>query len=125
VAGDGGRPPRRLPQSLGPDPDTRRLLGRRRGGRCGRHRPRRSRQRRGRLHPHAGGLLRPLRPQAVAGPRLVRATGRGLGGRVHPARRHPLGPRQRGPARRHLCAAGRRSVLPVAAGASVRRGGSP
>ena len=44
-------------------PHARRIERRRGGGRRGGHRPYRARQRRRRIDPHSGGLLRPRRPQ--------------------------------------------------------------
>ena len=67
------RPERRLPESLGPAADARRLVGRRGGRGRGGRAPARARLRRRRLDPHSRLLLRPLRAQAVARPRLARA----------------------------------------------------
>ena len=60
-----------------------------------RHRAGRPRQRRRRLDPHPGLVLRPLRPEAVARAGLGRAEGRGLGRLLVRPRGQPFGARQR------------------------------
>ena len=97
---------RRDPQSLEPAAHPRRLERRLR--RRGRRRPGPDRlgRRRRRLDPHPGGLLRPLRPQADAGPRLAGAQA----GRAGPA------------SRSHGCVS--RTVLDTALWLDVVAGGS-
>ena len=106
-------------QSVGPAAHARRLLGRRRGGRGGRPGAGRARQRRRRLDPHPGGVLRPRRAQAGARPHLAGARARRLlagdrrGAHAH-RRRHGGDPRRA----RRLRA--RRCDLGAAAGPAVR-----
>ena len=54
---------RHHPQSLEPWPHPRRVVGRNRGRRVGRAAAHRHRERRGRIHPHPGRVLRSLRPE--------------------------------------------------------------
>jgi amidase len=94
----------------------RRLVRRFGGGGGGGHRAGGPRQRRRRLDPHPRLVLRPLRAEAVARPRLDGAEGRGLGRLLlRPARGQPHGARQRAAARRRRPAGAGRSLLDRAA----------
>ena len=116
---------RRLPQSVGHLADPGRFVGRRGCRRRRRCASTRARLRRRRLDPHSGIVLRPLRAEAVARPRLPRAVRERLardvaaGGALGDgARRGCVSRRARG-----LRAGG--CPLAAAARASVLRGGRP
>ena len=92
---------RRHQEPVGPDPHLGRLERRRRRGDRRPHRPDGARERRLRVDPRAGGLLRAGRPQADARPEHDGALHRrGAGRALHRARRDPDGPRLRGAPRR-------------------------
>ncbi|TMQ10780.1 MAG: hypothetical protein E6J91_25245 [Deltaproteobacteria bacterium] len=107
-----------------PRPHTRRIVGRRRRGRRVRHGAGGARQRRARLDPHPGRMLRARRTQAhprsqSVGPRRRRA-GRRPRRRPH---RLPLRARQRRDARRDRLPAARQPVRAAAQGRSLPRRG--
>ena len=115
---DRATPLRTLAQPLEHRPLDRGILGRLGGGRGIGHGAGRPCQRRRRLHPDPGLVLRPGRIEAhpgtqLAGPSVRRLDGR-PGGR---ARRDPLGTRLGGHPRRHRRSGSRRPVLGPAAGA--------
>ena len=121
---DRARAVRPDPQPLGPDPLERRLE-RRLGGRGrGPHGAARPCQRRRRLDPHPGVLLRPVRPEDHARPPVLCALCRRSAGRLRGrARGDAQRARQRGRARCHGGPGRRRPVLSAAAFAPVSRGG--
>ncbi len=93
-----------------------------RRGRCrprGRARPRRARDRRRRLRSHPGVVLRAVRAQALARPRLQRAV-RGLRGSLDVRAAHPHGRGRRAPARRTRRVRAGRSVVGAASRPAVR-----
>ena len=79
---------RRGAQPVEPRPHPGRLVRRLGGGGRGRHRPGRRRQRRRRLDPHPGGLLRPVRPQGRPRADPVRPDRRRAAARRRDQRRH-------------------------------------
>ena len=109
-----------VPQSVEPRTLGRRLIGRCRGGGHCRCSARGARHRRRRLDPHSGGAVRPVRTEAVARTRVVRARlGRGLGRAVGGSRREPQRARFGLDARLHgryrawrsLCGANARAIV--------------
>ena len=119
-------PQRLVPQSVEPRIFGRRLLGRRCGGGHCRHSAGGACDRRRRLDPHSGGAVRPVRTEAVARARVVRARrGRRLGRAVGRARREPQRARFGTDARLHGRHRARRSLCGADARAPLRRGARP
>ena len=122
--GDRVRAERRLPEPVGHVADARRLERRGRGGGRGRDVAGRARERRRRLDPHSGVVLRAVRDQARPRPRLAGAVGRARG-LLDERPADPDGARRCCASRRDGRLRDRRSVVGAAARAPVRRGGRP
>ena len=118
-ADDRAPPHRRDPQPVEPRPHAGRLVGRRGRGGGVRHAAGGARQRRRRLAPHPGRVLRAGRPQAEPRPRLARAGPRRLVPRVR-RRADADRRRDRAAARRAGRLRGRRRDLGAAADRAVR-----
>ena len=119
-------PQRIVPQSVEPRIFGRRLIGRCRGsGHC-RCSSRGACDRRRRLDPYSSGAVRPVRTEALARTRVVRARlGRGMGRAVGGARREPQRARFGVDARLHGRYRARRSLCGAHARAIVRGGARP